>query len=285
MLNFDRSMQIDAFILAGEGEKFDHYDYLLNEAGVINKALIKIAGKPMISYVVKALDEAEHVKSITIVGLNSENLGIKIAKPVEFIEGGKTTFDSVLAAVSHFTSKSKTPEYIMAVACDIPLITGEMIDRYIETIDWSKDKEYYFPAVWKKDFDQYYPNVTKKPLRLKEGKLFSGDLHVFKPYIFSRHKDTLQEILANRKKFWKLVKIVSFRYIIRYLLGRLSLNLIEDRLKSIYNLNGAYAIFSYPEVCADLDYIEDLPLFDELCSKPPRKLNSEDNVTIYSQYW
>ncbi len=278
-------MQIDAFIPAGEGENFNHYDHLLNEAGVTNKALIKIAGKPMISYVLNALDVAEHVKSITIVGLNEEDLGIKIAKPVEFIEGGKTTFDSVLAALSHFTSKSKTPEYTMAISCDIPLITGEMIDRYIETIDWSKDKEYYFPAVWKKDFDKYYPNVTKVPLRLKEGKLFSGDLHIFKPTVFLRHKDALQEILANRKKYWKLVKIVSFRHIIRYLLGRLSLNIIEDRIKSIYDLNGAYAIFSYPEVCADLDYIEDLPLFEELCSKPPRKLNSEDNVTIYSQYW
>jgi CTP:molybdopterin cytidylyltransferase MocA len=285
MFDLPFKMQIDAFIPAGEGENFEHYDYLLNEAGVVNKALIKIAGKPMISYILNALDEAKHVKSITIVGLNAENLGIKISKPVEFIEGGKTSFDSVLAAVTHFTTKSKATEYIMAVSCDIPLITGEMIDRYIETIDWSKDKEYYFPAVWKKDFDRHYPNVTKVPLRLKEGKLFSGDLHIFKPSVFSKNKDTLQDILANRKKYWKLVKIVSFRYIIRYLLGRLSLNIIENRLKSIYNLNGAYAIFSYPEVCADLDYIEDLPLFEELCSKPPRKLDSEDNVTIYSQYW
>ncbi len=277
--------QIDVMIPAGEGEKLSHYSPLLDQARVNNKALIKITGKPMISYVLKALDEASSVRSITIVGLKKEHLDVEVSKPLQFIPGGDTTFDTVINGVKYFLAKEEPPEFIMSVSCDIPLITGEMIDRYMNTIDWSTGKGYYFPLVWKDNLLKHYPRVTKKAFKVKGGDFFGGDVHIFRPELVLENEEGLQQFLGNRKKFFKLVRIISLRNIFRYKFGWLTLNIIEDIFKKQYGLNGAYAIFAFPEVCADLDYVEDLSLFDELCSKSPRKLTENDIVTIKSQYW
>jgi hypothetical protein len=239
----------------------------------------------MIYYVLKALDEAETISSITIVGLTEKDLDFEFQKKVVFIEGGKSTFDSVMAAVYHFNKDSDPTKYVFSVSCDIPMITSEMIDRFINAIDFSKEKEYYFPLIWKQSLMKHYPKVTKKPFKIKEGKFYGGDLHIFQLQTLMGREEKLKNILASRKNFFNLVKMISLRNIVRYVLGRLTLNMIEDRFKGIYGLNAAYAIFDFPESCADLDYMEDIEEFDRICSQPPRKLDPEEKVTIQSQYW
>lgn len=275
---------IDAYILAGEGETHAHYSPLLEAAGVTNKALIELNGIPMVYYMLKALDTAKTIKSITVVGLKENQVEFEFHKPVTFIEGGSTTFDSIISAMDHFAKEGKPDKYVLSCPCDTPLITAEMIDRYLMSVDFNEDKDYYYPLVWKDVLLKRYPHVSKMPLKFRDGHFYGGDLHLFKISTIIDRKDIVHDILMNRKNFFKVARIISLRYIFLYLFNRLTLSLAEDWFKSRFKLNVFIVAFDYPEACADLDYEKDLEEFQRLCALTPRKLDDDEKVHFISKY-
>ena len=58
---------MDAILMAGGIPKPDQPLYQFTQG--ISKAMLEIAGKPMIQWVLDALSEAENVDSVTIIGL------------------------------------------------------------------------------------------------------------------------------------------------------------------------------------------------------------------------
>ncbi|MCY3410678.1 MAG: NTP transferase domain-containing protein [Candidatus Heimdallarchaeota archaeon] len=277
--------QIDAYVLAGEGETMTHYSPLLEAAGVTNKAFISLGGRPMVYFAFDALNDAETIKSITIVGLTPDQVDFEFKKPVEYIEGGKTSFESIMAAINHFAREGDLNKWVLSMSCDTPLVTAEMIDRYLFAIDFSKDKDYYYPMVWKDRLDILYPHVSKMAFNFTDGKFYGGDIHLFKIGMIIRNQDTLQNILMNRKNFFKVARIISLRYIVLFLLNRLNINLAENWFLKRFGIKMAVAMFDFPESCADLDYEKDLAEFQRLCSQPLRKLDADEKVTFKSQYW
>lgn len=123
--------KIDVFIPAGTGESLSHYSKLLEGAGVKNKSKIRLNGKQLIDYVVESIDNAEITNSITIGGITKEDLEYSAKNPVQFIEGGKTSFESYYKAAEYFGSLPDPPRFILAVSSDVPLMTSEMIDRAV----------------------------------------------------------------------------------------------------------------------------------------------------------
>jgi molybdopterin-guanine dinucleotide biosynthesis protein A len=276
--------KIDAFVLAGEGEKMAHYTPLLEKGGVTNKALIPLAGKPMVHYILKALNDAETISSITVVGLTSSELKFEFSKPVEYIKGGATTFESITGVVRHIAKNTDESKYILSCSCDTPLITSEMIDKYVSSLDLSKNVDYYFPIVWKNVLKSRYPVVTKMLLKFTNGHFYGGDLHLFKLSTILHREQVLKDILDNRKNFFKIAKIFSFKLIFRFLLNRLNIGLAQDRFKTILDLNLSVSIFDFPDICVDLDYEKDVDEFDRLCALPPRKLGADEGVTFIHKY-
>jgi molybdopterin-guanine dinucleotide biosynthesis protein A len=132
---------LDAVILAGEKE------------GAIpvlgkNKALIPFRGRPLIGWVIQALNEAQTIASITVVGpqekLAAELSGLALNKPLAFLEQGQNIFENIWrGALSTFpeyrpgiTAKelSASPSADKAVAvltCDMPLLEAVEVDHFI----------------------------------------------------------------------------------------------------------------------------------------------------------
>ena len=276
--------KIDAFVLAGEGEKMAHYTPLLEKGGVTNKALIPLAGKPMVHYILKALNDAETINSITVVGLKDSELKFEFSKPVEFIKGGKTTFESITGVVRHIAKNSDESKYVLSCSCDTPLITSEMIDKYVSSLDLSKNVDYYFPIVYEQVLIDRFPDVTKMLLKFKDGLFYGGDLHLFKLSTILHREKILKDILDNRKNFFKIARIFSLKLIFRYLFNRLTIELAQDRFKTLLDLNLSVSVFDFPDICVDLDYEKDVDEFDRLCALPPRKLEPDEGVTFIHKY-
>ncbi len=93
--------KLDVFIPAGTGESISHYSKLLKAARVKNKSKIRFNGMQLIDYVVEAIDNAEITNSITIGGMNRDDLEYSPKNPVQFIEGGKTSFESYYKAAEY----------------------------------------------------------------------------------------------------------------------------------------------------------------------------------------
>jgi len=133
--------QMDAIILAGEKE---------GSIPVMgkNKALLSFRGRPLIRYVIDAVDRAETINSITIVGprnkLETELAGYKTEKPLNFLEQGRNIFENIWqGTVSTFpeyrpgiTSEElkgspQADKAVVLLTCDMPMLEPLEIDRFV----------------------------------------------------------------------------------------------------------------------------------------------------------
>ena len=88
---------MDAVILAGGIPQPEDplYSYSKGDA----KALIDVAGKPMIQWVLDALSRAKHVDNVIIVGLSPKNK-LKSRKPVFYLSNQGRMLSNIVAGIS-----------------------------------------------------------------------------------------------------------------------------------------------------------------------------------------
>jgi GTP:adenosylcobinamide-phosphate guanylyltransferase len=135
-------MAVDAVVLAGDRAAAR----LLYGT---NKAFLRLRGKPLLSYVVSALDRSDQVRSIHIVGpcdkLRELLSEFKYNKPVAYIEQGENVFQNIWYGSLHtfpeyergsdYQALQNSPEAdksVLLCTCDIPLIEPAEIDHYIK---------------------------------------------------------------------------------------------------------------------------------------------------------
>jgi CTP:molybdopterin cytidylyltransferase MocA len=134
---------MDAIILAGEKEGS------IPVMGV-NKAFLPVKDRPIIEYVIDALDRAEKVSSITVVGprqdLADKLAAFPTAKPLKFLEQGRNIFENMWrgalstfpghedgAGVEELRQGPQADKAVAALTCDMPLVEPIEIDRFIAT--------------------------------------------------------------------------------------------------------------------------------------------------------
>ncbi|MFX1254411.1 MAG: cytidylyltransferase domain-containing protein [Promethearchaeota archaeon] len=273
--------QIDVFVPTGKSRHIGRYKAILDYANVDNKALIPLNGKPMIYYVLEELNKSKTVKSITIAGLTKEDISFEIQKPLEFIEGGISAFDTFERGMKHFISKKEPPKYILNVGSDIPLVTSEMIDKIVASINENNDIDVYLNITMYEDFKKSFPERRKTKTNLKRGPIAGGDLNVLTPYIIEgKSGKTLRRIFKYRRSTLHMVRIFSPKLIFRYLLKSLSIEDIIKLAEKKFNLKGAAIITSFCGQCADVDNVEDITIMEEWLKKPKYKLSAKDSVII-----
>lgn len=136
-----RGMAVDSIVLAGDkkGARLVHET---------NKAFLKLRGRPLLSYVISALDRAKEVRSIHIVG-PSEALKqllspFQYEKPIYYIEQGENVFQNIWFGSLHtFSEYVRGSDYrdlkslpeadkiIFLATCDIPFLEPKEIDHFI----------------------------------------------------------------------------------------------------------------------------------------------------------
>ncbi|MDH5402070.1 MAG: hypothetical protein OEY49_06230 [Candidatus Heimdallarchaeota archaeon] len=268
--------KIDVIIPADKGKVTPaHYIPLLEASGVDNKAFIDLAGKPMLYHVLEAVENAKFVNNIYITGLTESEIDFKFTKHVEYLPGGgDNTFDTLSSTIYYLLKKENPPEFICNITSDIPLITSEMIDNTIESIDWSLDADVYYTMISRKALYDKYPDVHKKPLSLTDGVFFGGDVHIFRPEAIIGRESYLRTLMERRKKFVGMARLMGPWNTFKFAFKKTSMRDITRKIWQLMGLKWAI-VFAYPEFIMDLDYLDDLELFKTLCSDKS-KLN--DNL-------
>jgi hypothetical protein len=135
-------MGVDAVVLAGDRSAAR----LLYGT---NKAFLRLRGKPLLSYVISALDRASEIRSIHVAGpgdrLKELLAEFKYEKPVSYVEQGETVFKNLWYGAlqtypeyergKDYRELRNSPEaskYILATTCDTPLLEPLEIDNFIK---------------------------------------------------------------------------------------------------------------------------------------------------------
>ncbi|MCH8906268.1 MAG: NTP transferase domain-containing protein [Candidatus Heimdallarchaeota archaeon] len=249
------------------GSQPGYVSELAKLAGVTNKSLIPLNGKPIISYTVEALDKAELIESITIVGLSEEDIKFETTKPLEYVPSEGTNMDTIITASHHFEAKENPPEYVLTVSSDIPFITSEIVDKNIKNIPWELNKDGYIPVIFKEQMLDQFPEAHKRFRKFKEGTITIADFLAYKPkaLLYPPTLSAITKIVDNRKTIIKmLLKFTKFGTL-KFLFGRFSLETdaigffrkaLQTEIEMVVSTDGALAM--------DLDYPEDLEIFQRL---------------------
>ena len=242
---------MDALILAGRKD----INTLENHHKLKNKALLMINSIPMIEYVVNALNQAQEVQNIVVVGPQFD-LAPHIQKKVHsIIESTDSIIENIKIGIDYINNDQK----IIVLTSDIPLITGEMIDRFIKKCQ-GYEAFLYYPFISKENILEKYPKTIRSYAKLKEGFFCGGNLVIFSRILFEKNKLLLDDLYQKRKDVKKYITLLGMKFMVKYLLQSLTIKEIEDRATEIVGYPVRGIMVGDPEMMIDLDKLGDYEL-------------------------
>jgi len=253
---------MDCVLLAGGRPTPD--EPLFRYTGGQPKALMKIAGRPIIDYVLRALIEAIDVDSITVVGLEAGSIG-DYGSSVEFVADQGGMVANGLAGLKRLTSRWPDTRHVLFASSDIPAATGSMIDG-VMAFCRPLDKSAYYFMVNRILLEKAYPDSKRTYVRLRNMQVAGADILIADARLADGKRQLLQDMSAGRKKPWKMARIAGASTIMALLLRRLTIQGIEQRASKILGQPVSVSLTNYPQLAMDVDKPEQLSLLRNILS-------------------
>lgn len=242
---------MNALILAGKKDA----GQLEENSNITNKALLMINEIPMVEYVVNALLEAKLVDDIVVVGPEYDLIPFIGKKVKKILDSTDSIIENIRIGLEYFSDKSK----ILLLTSDIPLISGEIIDRFINKCE-QYEALFYYPIISKEAIIKKYPETKRSYAVLKEGTFCGGNIAVFSKPLFDRNERLLNELYVKRKDIKKYARLLGIKILIKYFLKTLTIKEVEERASRIAGYKVKGIIIDDPEVMIDLDKLSDYEL-------------------------
>jgi len=252
----------NALVLAGSKGK----SVLEISNKVENKALIIINNRPIIDYVIEALNEAEKIGKIVVVGPKAK-LYSYIGRKVEKILEEKDSLLQNLEIGMNFIKANfiKSGEKVLIITSDIPLITSQAIDDFIEKC-LEKEADIYYPIMRKENILERYPETKRTYVKTKDGELCGGNMFLISPKLFYHKKELIKEAYDNRKEVKKFAKVLGLKLILKFLFKTITVTDIEKKVSEVLGCKGVAVVTPFPETMIDLDKPSDLELIQKCLS-------------------
>lgn len=240
---------MDVIVMAGG--RMGPEDPLYAMTGMTNKTLIPIAGKPMIQYVVDALAGSPKVEKFVLVGLTPEecpDLGV----PVAYVSSQAGIFDNVMAGIKKLRQIKPDAELAIMSTADIPLLTTEMVDWFVETCT-ATDHDVYYTAVERSVMERRFVQSGRTFIPLRDGAYCGGDIFMARTDLIHSNQALIDKLMEARKSFLKQVRLLGLGFLIRFALRRLTVADAERRVSKTLNVRGRAIITPYAEMGMDVD--------------------------------
>ena len=240
---------IDCILMAGGVPR--ETDLLYEYTRGRPKALIDVAGKPMVSWVVEALEEAAGVASITVVGLSPED-GVTSPKIAHYLPDQGSLLRNVLAGIDRVLEEKPGTAQVLTCSSDIPLLTGDMVEALLGQCE-DATIDIYHSIIPRERMEARFPDSRRSYVHFSDGDFAAGDIHVIAPRVGHAHEALWDDLLDNRKNALKQALRLGPGFFAKLLAHRLSLAELERRALQKFGLNVRALPVAYPEMGMDAD--------------------------------
>ena len=259
---------MDAIVTAGgipqPGEPL--YPFTQGES----KALLDVAGKPMIQWVLDAITDSKTVDNVIIVGL-TEKSGLKCSKPMYFVSNQGKMVENLQAGGRKVREINPKAEHVLMVSSDIPGITGEMVDWVVNT-DMQTDLDVYYHVIQREVMEERYPGCKRTWTHLKGMEICGGDMNVGRlSLLLSDDTEIWHKITDARKSPMKQAALVGFDTAFLLLTGQLTLEKAETNIMKRLDITGKAIVCPYAEIGMDVDKMFQLEIMREDLEKQVKK--------------
>jgi len=216
-----------------------------------SKALLDIAGKPMIQWVLEALDGAASVQHVVVVGLGPES-GMSSKKLVTFLPNQGGMVDNIRTGVFKVLDFNPEAHHVLMVSSDIPGITPQMVDWVISTA-MQTDQDVYYNVIPREEMEKVFPESRRSFTHLKGQDVCGGDMNIIRSSMVTSNEEIWQELVASRKNVFKQAALIGYDTLFLLLLRRLTIDDAVKRVARRLNITGQAIVCPYAEVGMDVD--------------------------------
>ena len=240
--------KIGVILLAGSPSSPD----IDPEGKLASRAMVDISGRTMIQYVVDALRGSQYVDNIVAIG-NVQAGGIdKVLEPA----------GSMVENITKALPEVGGGEHVLVVCADIPLLTSEAIDDFIENAI-KLDAELVYPIIERKVCERAYPGLHRTYAKTGDGSFTGGNITLVKRDFYITYSDTISAAFKARKKPFELARMIGYGVLLRAILAQIIPSIMPVKMleEAISRLVGAKIVSyntKYAEIGEDVDKKEDV---------------------------
>lgn len=250
------TVELEAIVLAGRAND----GKLAGESEEPLEANIDIAGRPMVSYILDVLERLDQITKIHLIGPR-EGLSRYETGKVKILPPGGDLFDNVKRGLDAVSS-----EYALVCASDVPLVTSEIMERFLSRCVES-GADFCYPVCEKSQCDKAFPGVKRTYLTIREGTFTGGNLFFVRKAAVSQAWPMVEKMISYRKSPLKMAAQLGPWLLLKVALKRASVSELERRVERLIHLKPKALLGADPEIGVDVDKPSDLELCRRILGK------------------
>jgi len=258
---------MDAIVIAGGIPQPGDPLYVYSNGDL--KALIDVAGKPMIQWVLDALSDAKTVKNVVVVGLSPKS-GLTCKKPMHYVSNQGRMLANIVTGVNKSLEINKNSEYVLIVSSDIPALKSEMVDWLAKTAMKTRD-ELYYGICPREVMEGRFPASNRTYTKLKDMQVCGADINIIHVNQVTQHLETWEALIGNRKSPLRQAAIIGWDTLFQLATRQFTMQGLVERACERIGVKGRAIIWDRAEPCMDVDKPHQLELIRADLEKQKRK--------------
>ncbi len=256
--------QFTALVLAGTRPEGDP---VAAHAGVPSKALVPVAGRPMLARVLDALAASKAVADVLVVGLPVNDIAEPDLRDVlgtpspRLVEGEASPSRSVLKAldaVAHGTP-------VVVTTADHALLRADIVDDFLARAV-AADRDVVVGLARYEDVRAACPGARRTVLPLRDGAYCGCNLFMLRTPRGRGAVELWTRIEHLRKRPFRMAAMLGIATVVRLLARRLTLDAALARIARLSGTSVGAVVLPYGEAAVDVDKPDDLVVAERLAA-------------------
>lgn len=253
--------KFNAVVLAGDRGPSDP---VAQAAATYGKAAVEFQNVSLLEKILSTLSQSQSVEQIFILGPSQSCLD-KCTDLYDVIneydaqylapeKGPSASAAKGIRAAQHYPT--------LITTCDLPLLNAQNVDLFCQQVA-SIEADFVAGAVNYEHIGKLIPELKKTQYTFVDQKLCFANLFAVLDEPGLKAIEYWQSIEKSRKNPFEMVKKIDWLSLVRYKMGRLSLNQVELVMSRKIGARLRVQLFSTPELAIDIDSAHDYEVMND----------------------
>jgi GTP:adenosylcobinamide-phosphate guanylyltransferase len=240
---------MDAVVIAGGVPEPGEPLYEYTQGG--SKAMLDVSGKPMIQWVLDALNGASMIEDVIIIGL-PVNDDLDCPKAASCLPSQGDMIANLRGGIIELLRNKPQASHALVASSDIPAITHEMVQWLVDTT-MQTDKDAYYTVITRQVMEKRFPASNRSYVRLKDMEVCGGDMNVIATRMVTTNDEVWGKLVAARKNALKQASLLGFDTLLLLMLHAITLDAAVKKVTRRLHITGQAVLSPYAEIGMDVD--------------------------------
>ncbi len=271
---------MDAVVMAGgiPNPEDPLYTFLKGDA----KALVDVAGKPMIQWVLDALSGAKRVDNVILVGLSPKNQ-LTCRKPLHFVSNQGRMLPNIVAGVKKSLELDPDNQYVLLVSSDIPALKPDMVDWLVDACTETED-DLYYGICPRAVMEARFPGSRRTYTKLKGVELCGADINMIHVRMALEPGPKLlklwEALIGSRKNAFRQATMFGWDTFFQVATRSITLEDLVEKVCRRMGVKGRVIVWDQAEPCMDVDKPHQLELLRMDLAKKQRGPSARTRAAV-----